>query len=301
MRDQLAIILSLWGLAGCAPSTDDPEGERYDPMLLVADVTAGQVVEVQPFSGGRRVLIDAVDVPQALAPDGLQPAGMAWQSDALLLTDMASGRVLAFDPDDGLPHGLVFDPGPDASLEEPCALARVDGALAVLGNDTRNVLLLHDDGWVDELGGSSPPEIRDGHALLALPEDRLLVATSPGTADVGLLQLWSLQDGRRLQTWLLPGDALSDATGLALGPDGLVYVVDWSGAQLLRVDPSDGAVVDQVLGPQDLTDPVALAFDPSGRLWILERRGLVTWSPSTGAERVLDDAFDFGRGLLVVP
>ena len=301
MRDQLAIILSLSGLMGCAPITDDPWDEGFDPKLLVADVTAGQVVEVQPFSGGRRVLLDAVDVPQELAPDGLQPAGMAWQPDALLLTDMSSGRVLAFDPDDGLPLGLVFDPGPDANLEEPCALARVDGALAVLGNDTRNVLLLHDDGWVDELGGSSPPEIRDGHALLALPEDRLLVATSPGIADVGLLQLWSPRDGRRLQTWQLPGGALSDATGLALGPDGLVYEVDWSGAQLLRVDPADGAVVDQVLGPQDLTDPVALAFDPSGRLWILERRGLVTWSPSTGAERVLDDAFDFGRGLLVVP
>lgn len=296
MRGLLVILLSLGVPMGCAaPAADGDPALR----LLVADVAAGQVLAVHPARGTVEVLVDAGEVPEPLSPDGLAPAGLAWTGDELLVTDMGSGRVLSFDGESGAPGGVAFDPGAGARLEEPCALTLVDGGLAVLGNDTRNVLLLRPDGAVDELGGGAPPEIRDGHGLLALPDGRLLVATSAGTAEVGMVQVWDVVRGERTQTWLPPGGVLQDATGLALGPEGLVYLVDWFGQQVLRLDPRTGALVDRLLGPTLLSDPVALAFDDTGRLWILERHGLVTWHPLTGPERVLADAFTFGRGLLV--
>jgi sugar lactone lactonase YvrE len=296
MRDLLAIFLSLPGLAACAPA-ELPLERAAD--LLIADVEAGRVLRLPAGAGAPEVLVDAAELSSTLAPEGLAPAGLALRGEELWVSDMHSGRILAFDMRDGQALGVVFDPGAQSDLEEPCALAWLDGALAVLGNDTRNVLLVQDDGAVGELGGSSPPQIRDGHGLLALPDGRLLVATSASTEDVGMVQVWDAQGGERIQTWLPPGGPLLDATGLALGPEGLVYVVDWSGEQVLRMDPDTGQVVDRVLGPESLSQPVALAFDEAGRLWILERHGLVAWAPVTGPERVLDEAFSFGRGLLI--
>ena len=292
MRDGPAFLLTLPLLAACQASAP-PDDFR----LLISDVEAGTLSVFEP-DGGLQALLGPEGLPADLVSEGFRPAGMALVEGRLLLTDTQSGRVLAVDPQDGRFLGLVFDPGAGADLEEPCALAATGDRLAVLGNDTRNVLLLSEDGAVAELGGDSPPEIRGGHGLASLPDGRLVVATSPNFPDEGLLQVWDPQSGERLETWLPPGELL-DATGVSLGPDGLLYVVDWTGAQVLRVDPADGHLVDRVLGPEDLEDPVASAFDPQGRLWVLERRGLVRWSPLTGAERVLDDAFAFGRGLVV--
>jgi gluconolactonase len=202
-----------------------------------------------------------------------------------LATEMAPGRgrVVAFDLDGGRvqtlvaigrPNGLAVDESGAlwiAESERPSLLRWRRGALEempVAGGDT---LLWPNDVAVDERGVFfTDSGIRVSE--LAETQNRRVPRSQVETNG----RLCHFDPGGRCTT-LVGG--LRFANGVALGPDGLIYVSETlSGAvRRFRLDGSevlhaDGApfanVFDSPPTEGDLSGPDGLAFDELGRLWV---------------------------------
>ena len=89
----------------------------------------------------------------------------------------------------------------------------------------------------------------------------------------------------------LSNPGLGNPTGLALGPDGFLYVGDIDDSQIYRIDPNSGALTlaATVPAPLDLWD---LNFDAQGRLLVLDQSAnhLAAFNLATGALETIFDA-----------
>lgn len=295
MGTEWLALLALAALTGCAPV--DVAEEPADPGIVwVSDVEAG---EVRSFDAGTGEMLGTVlvadEVDPEVAPRGFQPAGLAFWQQELVVTNFTSGQVFSVDPTDGSLVHVWYersDRGP--RVEEPVALAPLDGGLAVLGNDTRNVVRM-DPTDADEASELVDQPVRYGHGLVRWG-DQLIVATSPFQRDLGLLQRFDAATGASLGDFGFWGE-IEDATGVTLGPDGLLYVTDWWAGEVVRYDPATGELVDRIL--QGLDQPVASAFSTDGALLVVTRHELIRvdgYDPE-----VLTDDLVFGRGIATAP
>ncbi len=273
-----------------------PAGDQVPSEVWVANLGRGQVVALDVASSESRVVLDAADVPDDLRVEGFEPSGLALQGERLLVTNFASGDVLAFDPDSGAFLDVVHDGGGPVRLEEPCGI-RVDGPdVWVLGNDSWNVAVLSPDRAPREVGVEAP--IRAGHGL-ELVDDLLYVATSPVEPGLGLVQARDPISGV-LVDHFAPWPELQQATHLLAGPGDELLVTDWFAGAVYRYDRRSGQRLRTVASGLD--GPVAAAW-ADGLLWVLERSGVAAFEPTTGRQVIHVDAgdtFDWARNLLVV-
>lgn len=296
-----AAWVALVGLGACAPEAAvHPAGVVY-----IADLQ-GQAVRAFELSTGASlgdtVTTDAL--PAGVAPRGFEPSAVAVHDGELLVGNFVSGEVLAFDLDGAFLRTVHDNADPHgARVEEPCQLRTVNGRAAVLGNDSRNLVVLDPRGGVvDELGADGP-SIRSAHGFDVGADGLLYISTSPTERDAGLVQVWDPATGTQVRDFA-PWPEVDEGTGIVAEPQGTVLVVDWFGGQAVRYDPVTGALVDRLT--TSLVDPVAAAYAADGALYVLEARGLVELDPASGAlRRVVVDAAEAGlvwpRQLAIAP
>lgn len=118
--------------------------------------------------------------------------------------------------------------------------------------------------------GSPDPSVGDGWAgtVDTLPSGRVVVRSSASAAVAG-----TLEERFRLGSLDEPGpDLFGQIAGLALGPQGEVYVFDGQAAEV-RVFASDGAFLRSFgregAGPGELRNGAGLASDQRGTLWVM--------------------------------
>jgi subtilisin-like proprotein convertase family protein len=77
-------------------------------------------------------------------------------------------------------------------------------------------------------------------------------------------------DLTELQVRLLPGAKLNKPYGIAIGPNGDVFVSSWANNSVAAYDPTSGALLSVVIpsGLGGLQNPTGLAFDSSGNLFV---------------------------------
>lgn len=140
--------------------------------------------------------------------------------------------------------------------------------------------------------------MRQAHDFVVTPKDQLVIATSGNRNWPGLLQLWDRKSGEFLGSFA-PGDELGNATGLALGPDGLLYVADYRDHRVVRYDLTKLERIDTFISAeQGVFHPVSVEFTASGLLYLIDDRGIVRYD-SEG--RLIDVLIPAGRGPLSRP
>jgi hypothetical protein len=295
IRVELALLI-----AGCeAPAS-------LEGLVGVADLGGGRVATFDRVTGVEvGDAIAATSLPDDVARAEFEPSGaVAWGSE-LVVTNFRDGVVLAFDLESRtyartVRRNPTSGASTSARIEEPCAIDLRGDDLLVLGNDSRNLLVLGGDGSVlREIGGDdSEATLRNAHGFALDGSGRLFVGTSPVERDLGLVQVWDLSTGERVGHFAPYGE-VEEATAVVLGPDGLLWVADWFGDQVVRFDPDRGERVDVVASSADgVRRPVSLAVDADD-VWLLDARGV----SRVGAGLVVgtDEAdLDWPRGLFLL-
>lgn len=183
--------------------------------------------------------------------------------------DRLSGRLIDVFLDSALP-------GPRTLQSAfPRALGWVDAdRLAVLG-DSAIELYDRSGRHLNPVGGSEPSEEPGSWSqsialplrALAATEDRLFVA------EAGLDRIMTFSKGQGERGNDLDHPSVTDPRDLVIGPDGLLYLANGSGNNILRFDPETDAFVDVFIpaGRGGLDVARALAFGPEGRLFVVSR------------------------------
>lgn len=74
---------------------------------------------------------------------------------------------------------------------------------------------------------------------------------------------------RAVRSWLLPAFSSVKGDHVAVAPDGSVYVSDTPGHRVIRID-SQGRIVDQVGASGQMDQPVGLACDAAGNVYVVD-------------------------------
>lgn len=267
------LLPALAATPACAPAGAPGAGHQ----LVLTDLVDGRVRAFDAADGA--ALADPVDagLVEEVLGDPFEPSALAWDEASLYLGDFRSGRILAVDrAEPELVEVLHDNDDPEARaadlrLEEPADMRLWGELLVVLGNDSRNLLLVDPAvGAIDSYGEEDP--IRHGHALTWLGEE-LVVGRSRSSGSGALLEVWDPELGEQTRSLGHP-DELGDATALLDEPGGTLLVLDFFGSRLMRVDPVSGAVLDEDLALGHLDRPRALDRGPEGDLYILDEAGV---------------------------
>lgn len=195
------------------------------------------------------------------------PAALAVDADGtVFVSDEPSGRIQRVQGVTGqrLPMGSFEQ----ANLLQSAPRGLAMGAPARLWSLERSGRLLELDTATGQLLRSVQPAVVDGPALanpsaiaFDAARNRILVACA-ATDRV----LWMPADGGAALQTLVPAGAggLRAPAGLAIGPDGRLYVSSAGTDQVLRFDPADGGFVDvfSTVPPGRLVEPRGLVFAP---------------------------------------
>lgn len=249
-------IAGLLALTGCSA----------EPVHTALHREPGALQRVQAVQGGF--------VTPALPPPGLPAAGrtgmyvrwlapvaVALRGGDLLVADGASGRLWRADVGGGYVTGLPL--GPFAG-----------GALVLLGPDLSAWVLDPGAGLVLRVGrdGRLRQSLRLPAALLtpvamALADDGLTLRLADGLAARWLEQR-SGGPFRDVEPRRSDGGSIGSIDGFAPAASGHLYVLDRLSALVHRVEP--GGKVVQTLGRGELMQPVAIASDRRGRVYVHE-------------------------------
>jgi sugar lactone lactonase YvrE len=276
---RVAVTVSMVA-AGCADDGDgEPTCDRCTPVastLFVADRDGDAVLR---YDGTTGAFIDVfaagvsarVDRPSSVR---LGPSGHIY------LAGFGRGDIVRYDVQTGAMADIFY--WDTILLEEPVELLFRGEELVVLGNDTRNAVVIDPAGVARQSFG--PPNMRAAHDFVFGPDGNLYVATMSHPQLGSAIQVWSLETGQLLRHFGSHAE-LAGATSATMGPDGLLYVCDFDRDQVLRFDPITGVHAGVFVPPGGgLIDPLSLDFGPDGALYVLDAIGVHRLDPDTGDE-----------------
>lgn len=278
LRRRLPLLALAATLAACeapGPGSSALELSLGEAPTLLVSTLRGNTVHAWSADGqDLGPVVTEHSLPQALRDtDPFEPSAARLVGEELWVSNFATGQLFAFDDHSGAYLRTVFENGAGVRIEEPAVVQRAGDRTWVLGNDTRNLVGLGDDGGTEEVGEGAGL-LRNPHGL-ALDGDVAYVGTSPIFQDLGLVQVWDLRTDTLLGDFGRWGE-LEDATGLALEPRGTLLVVDFFASTLSRWDPRTGTQLD-VLADADrgLDRPIAVEIQSDGTIWVLDTLGVV--------------------------
>ena len=268
---------SLLLVALCACTTTEPgsQGAVHNVVaadaheLWITDRGANQVLALSTIGELERVVLDEEHLDR---PSSVRMGADGW----LYVASFGQAAVLRFDLTAGT-HERFYD---DATLEEPVELLFRGDELCVLGNDTRNAIVLSAEGaLLDELH----PVAKDAHDFAFGPDGLLYIASGAQPNDEHVIHVWDV-DGHALVASLARSDEITNATSVAFAPDGSLFVADYPSGELSRYDVVSGerlATIDDA----ELSHPVSIDFGPDGLLYVMDDHGVSRFVADTG-ERV---------------
>lgn len=215
-----------------------PVGMAYDAAghLYVANWSAGTVLRFAP-DGTRSVFASGLSGPSGLAIGASGDIFVASYSEDLVWRFTPGGKQSVFVRGLATPAGLSFDR---------------KGRLLIANRRTHEILAVHPDGRIEVAAQGLQTPV----GAVELPGGELMVSNiAGGISRVGLDgRAQSIHDGLRS-----PGPGIvADREGSA------VYVVDYGGTTVSRIDREGGRVV----VADGLSSPVGLARTPDGNLLV---------------------------------
>ncbi|MCA9713239.1 MAG: PQQ-binding-like beta-propeller repeat protein [Myxococcales bacterium] len=272
---RLTLVALALSLAGCDELAEpDDCAERCasradDGVLLLSDRGSSRVLRFDAATGA------ALSSPLGPRDAYARPSSARPHDDGTIyVADFADSSIDRYDAESGVFLSRFYRD--TYWLEEPVELHFVGDQLLVLGNDSRNIIALQEqDGAGTLVDEQAPPALQDPHDFLPLSTGEVVIAGSGGHGGVGHLLRWDLERGEAA-LWFGTDAELGAATGLALGPDGLLYVADEARDQLVRFELETGAHRGALVADDPrVRAPIDLAFGRSGALYVLCDVGVV--------------------------
>lgn len=290
IRVSLLIALLAGSLSACQPIQPDADGAVATPPPVAETAPAELPTLATGFNGPQGILVD--------------PDGNVW----------------------------VIDSGVGGDEEIPFLAPGVGPVTAKLGESARVVKVAPDGSQTEVAFLPSIASGQDliGGARLALLDGNLYATSGQWVAEAGpdrlpkagaIVQITEDAVTEVAETWTLentdnPGDFAVDTHpyGLAVGPDGLLWVADAGANDLLKVDPATGAVelvavIPALPGPfpnpgrgdAQESDPVptGVAFDAEGNAYVSLLSGFPFLPGSAKVVKVTADGSvsDYATGL----
>ena len=262
--------------------------------IIVGDSNNAEVIRVNPKTGAKDVISDdprlATPNDTVFGRDGtiyVSDYGSGAEEPAVFSINPKTGatEILSDDPRFGTLDGIAMGPDGDlyvtdidaSSASDHPALFRIDlpsGATSPVSTD---------------------PLLNGGPIGVVVPPN--------GTPIVGQTELIARVDPETgvATTIADTGDGLQGGEGLARGPDGTLYVIDYSGgAGLEAIDPKS-ARVSSLSGPIPFYDGYGLAYDFHGRVIFQGGTSVYSANIGTGGVRTIAEDFGYPEGLEVEP
>ncbi len=273
-------VFSYEGSSGLATSTFDSTGGELDRPYHAITGPDGSIY-VSGYDSDNIVRFDSAGNYLGIFATGNglnRPDGLAFGADGhLYVANFGGDNILKFDGSNGNYLG-VFGSGGD--LNGPAGLAfGPDGDLYV--SSWQNGKLVKFDG----AAGGSPVTLI--HSGIGAPEQIAFDAAGDlyiTTDGSGKVKRW---DGSSLTTYFSDPE-LSFATGLTFGPDGWLYVGDYSDGQVLRYDGISSSEIFVAANAGGLTKTEYLSFTPSHQVLVTANNNPVF--TATGAFSVDENA-----------
>ncbi len=285
------LVLAL-ACSACSSGARDGGMAPGEVWLLVADRDADAVFRYDAATGE---FLDRVATGAGVGAE--RPSSVRPGPDGLLYVIGFERAAVARLRLDGS-GGAEFFFQDSSVLEEPVELLFRGEDLVVLGNDTRNAVVVAPDGALASDFGY--PDMRAAHDFLLAPDDLLYVGIDSHPTFGTAIQVWDPALHARVGDFG-PIDVLGSATGLALGPDGLLYAADSYRHQIVSFDPASGrlagVVVDSATGT--LHGPISLDVAPDGTLFVIDELGIAVVDPQTG--ELVSRLIEIGDGHLIRP
>ncbi|MGE0549841.1 MAG: hypothetical protein AB7O24_16995 [Kofleriaceae bacterium] len=259
--------------------------------LFVADRGGNAIVRYDGVTGGFLDVFAEGDAGRVDRPSSVRLGSAGY----LFMAGFGRGDVVRYDASSGVMMGTFFRD--TTILEEPVELEFAGDELVVLGGDTRNVVVLDRSGVATRSFGG--PDLRAAHDFVFMPDGTMLIGTDSHPYRGTSIQVWDFASGVELRAFG-PYAELAGATGMALGPDGLLYVCDYERSQIVRFDPATGTFAGVLADASDGIDrPITLEHGLDGALYVLDAAGIHRMNPSTG--EYLQTLVTVGDGHLVNP
>ncbi len=268
-----------------------------DRVIVVSDTMRHRVVRVN--RDGSTTIIMGRGVAGTELTDLDSPTALAAGRGLIVVADSANHRVMSVDESGNIARiagtgesgaGPAVGAAADMSLNNPTGVAiAADGRIAISDTDNNRVLLVGLDGQVSPVASVDHPTglafLDDDHLAISASTDgqiyRVQLSTKKRSVIAGLGVRGYQGDGG-----LATAARLQDPNGIAVGPDGSVYVADAGNGAIRRVT-ADGRI-DTLVGDRSFTNPTGIAIDPllgmvfgeaDGRLFSVSTASLDTSAP----------------------
>lgn len=231
----------------------EPQGLAFDDdgNLLVCDYGAGEVLKYSADGRLLRKLAVGLKSPSQIVTRGREVFVSERKANRIIRLG-SRGRVTPVGGEIVQPLGLAFD-----AWSNLVAVAHTSSKIYRFnGSEWQLIHAIYKDGGAR----------RYGYRCLTNDNGALLMSDEVGK------RVLLLSPGGRISTW---ATGLADPSGMAIGPDGAVYVCNESnGGQLLKLSPEgEATVVAQGLGrPRNVLFTgarTALVSDRDGNVWKL--------------------------------
>lgn len=248
-------------------------GSPAPSTLFVTDYRANAIVR---YDGATGELIDVFAQGHDARVD--RPASVRrGPNNQLYSAGFGRGDVVRYDLQSGAMMDVFY--WDTTLLEEPVELLFHGDELLVLGNDTKNTVVIDPAGELVRSFGY--PTMRGAQDFVVGPDGQLYVSTESHPQLGSAIQVWDLATGTLVRHFG-SHDELAFASGLAFADD-VLYVCDFERSRVTRFDPITGASLGVLVDETQLTSPVRVDLGPDGALYVLDAIGLHRFDRDSGA------------------